>query len=328
VNAESIGAGLIEQVEKDSKQKPKDEAEINPQEVIQEALYIVGDLSGFPEATEALKAEQIISMVASGMGLAEAVTPESPEEAEGPNANLIRAKATNVGRLLFEHFEKTSRSLAHFETLFAADWGKLQLASEFANGPWSYGTKEETTLGQTMAVTTEKTLYEALLPMVYEQWVISPYFTKYMPAGPQAPGNNYKCIHFHTLIDTPTVYPFKGEPAGGLSTSVYRPFDEPGASAPPAQPYTVPFTIRALKSYADNIEVNKSEFSETEHLIEIHHGGANPPATLIDKLFAPVKLGEEENPNFPASLGMNKTAFYAGYGEGPTDWKRVICAQG
>src|SRR6185437_13736951 len=48
VNAESIGAGLIEQVEKDAKQKPKKEAEINPEEVIEESLYIVSDLAGFP----------------------------------------------------------------------------------------------------------------------------------------------------------------------------------------------------------------------------------------------------------------------------------------
>jgi hypothetical protein len=328
VNSESIGAALVEQVEKEAKQKPKDEAEVNPEEVIEEALYIVGDLSGFPEDTEFLKFPEIISMVASGMGLAESVTPEAPEEAEGPNANLIRAKATEIGKFMFEHFEKTSKSLAHFESLFAADWGKLQLASEFAVGPWSYGTKEETTLGQSMAVTTEQALYEGLLPMAYEQWVISPYYTKYMPSGPQAPGNNYKCIHFHTLLNTPTVYPFKGEPAGGLSTSVYRPFDEPGSSASPAQPFTVPFTIRALKSYADNMEVIKSEYSESEDLIEIHHGGANPPGSLIDKLFTPVKLGEEEDAHFPVNLGMNKTAFYAGYGEGPNDWKRAICAQG
>ena len=27
-------------------------------------------------------------------------------------------------------------------------------------------------------------------------------------------------------------------------------------------------------------------------------------------------------------LGINKSAFFAAYGEGPTEWKRVICAQG
>jgi len=25
---------------------------------------------------------------------------------------------------------------------------------------------------------------------------------------------------------------------------------------------------------------------------------------------------------------MNEAAFYTNYGEGPTEWKRVICAQG
>jgi hypothetical protein len=326
VNAESIGSTLVEQVEHDAKQKPKDEAEINPEEVIEEALYIVGDLSGFPEDTEFLKFPEIISMAASGMGLAESVSPETPEEAEGPNANLIRAKASAIGTILFKHFENVTRSLGHFEEIFASDWGKLQKATEYASGPWTFGEEEEKILGHSLAVNAEQQLYEELLPMAYTQWVIAPYFTRYMPSGPQAPGNNYKCIHFHEGGDEVTVYPFGGEPEGGLSTSIYRPFDPPGATTKPAQPYTVPFTIRALKSDADNLEVVKSEYSETEDLIEIHHGGANPPSSLIGGLFKPVNKGDE--PKFPKDLGINKSAFYAGFGEGSTEWKRVICAQG
>ena len=71
VNAESIGAKLVEQVEADAKKKPTAEAEINPQAVISEALYIVGDLSGFPEDTEVLKIPELVGTVASSMGLAE-----------------------------------------------------------------------------------------------------------------------------------------------------------------------------------------------------------------------------------------------------------------
>ena len=75
---------LIEQVEKDAKKKPKDEAEVNPEEVISEALYIVGDLSGFPEDTELLKFPEVISIGRQrhGPGRVE-LTPEEPEQAEG-----------------------------------------------------------------------------------------------------------------------------------------------------------------------------------------------------------------------------------------------------
>jgi hypothetical protein len=327
VNAESIGSQIVKRVEADAKKKPKEEAEINPEAVISEALYIAGDLSGFPEDTEFLKIPEMIGMVASGMGLAESVTPETPEQAEGPNSNLIRAEGTQIGADLYKRLEAVSGSLDHVQALINSDPKKLEKAAVLASGPWSYEGKEKNELFQSLGTNAEQAIYEALIPMAYTQWVISPYFTRYMPSGPQAPGNNYKCIHFHEGGREVTVQPFMGEPEGGLSTSIYRPFDPPGSKAWPAQPYTVPFTIRALKSDADNMEVIKSEYTETEDLIEIHHGGANPPSSLIDNLFAPVRSGESE-PSFPVALGMNKAAFYANYGEGPTEWKRVICAQG
>jgi hypothetical protein len=327
VNAQSIGAKLIEQIEKEAKKKPKAEAEIDPEEVISEALYITSDLAGFPETTEFLKLPEIISMVSSGMGLANAVTPESPEEAEGPNSSLIRANATNLGTTLFKHFEGASKSLEHFEGIFASNWGKLKKAGEYSDDEWSFETEVKELLGQSLAVATEQQLYEGLLPMAYTQWVISPYFTKYMTSGPQTPGQNYKCIHFHTVTETPTVYPFKDAAEGSLSTNIYRPWDPPGSNESPSQQFTVPFTIRSLKSDEDPPEVIKSEYSETEDLIEIHHGGANAPASLVNPLFAPINKGEAE-PNFPKSLGINKTAFYANFGGGPNEWKRIICAQG
>jgi hypothetical protein len=161
--------------------------------------------------------------------------------------------------------------------------------------------------------------------MAYTQWVIAPYPTFLMGRGPEPPGNNYLCRHWHEGR-TADVKPFLGEPEEALSTAIYRPFDEPGSTKLPAQPYTIPFTIRALKSDADAPEVFKVELTEETVGIEIHHGGANPPKSLMEGLFK-TPQGETE-PAFPKNLGMNKTAFFAGYGEGPTEWKRVICAEG
>ncbi|MBS1845551.1 MAG: hypothetical protein JST53_14135 [Actinobacteria bacterium] len=326
VNAESIGAKLVKQVEEDAKKKPTAEAEINPQAVISEALYIVGDLSGFPEDTEALKIPELVGMVASSMGLAEELTPEEPEQAEGTNSDLIRAEGTEIGTALYKRLEAVSRSLVHMEAIFAADWGKMQKAARLAPGVWSYEGTEEDELIQSLATGAKTEIFEALLPMAYTQWVIAPYQTFLMTNGPEPPGNNYVCRHWHETR-TADVKPFAGEPEEGLSTAIYRPFDEPGSSAFPAKPFTTPFTIRALKSDADAMEVRKvDEITESEDGIEIHHGGANPPESLMEGLFkAPVG---ENLPAFPKFLGMNKTAFYAGYGEGPTEWKRVICAQG
>jgi hypothetical protein len=325
VNAEGIGAKVVKQVEEEAKEKPKEEAEVDPQEVISEALYIVGDLSGFPEDTEFLKAPEIISMVASAMGLAEAATPEEPEEAEGPNANLIRAQGTELGTALFRHFQGISRSLTHFESIIASDPRKLETAAIEAPGGWTYGGETEDQLLQSLAIDTEQVMYEALLPMAYTQWVIAPYQTFLMPNGPEAPGNNYSCRHWHEGR-TADVKPFAREPEQALDTAIYRPFNPPGSSAFPARPFTTPFTIRALKSDANPMEVNKVELTDTTDGIEIHHGGGNPPETLLEGLFQAPK--GELQPLFPKRLGINKSAFFAGYGDGPTEWKRVICAEG
>jgi hypothetical protein len=325
VNAESIGAKLVEQVEKDGKKKPTDEAEISPEAVVSEALYILGDLSGFPEDTEFLKIPEIVSMVASGIGLAEELTPETPEQAEGPNSNLIRAKGTELGVELYKRLEAVSRSLTQFELIFASDWGRLKAAGELAPGPWTFEAKEKQYVIQSFAINTEKEIFEGLLPMAYTQWVIAPYPTFLMPRGPEPPGNSYLCRHWHeTRSDD--VKPFGRAPEEALDTAVYRPFDEPGSKTLPAQPYTTPFTIRSLKSDADPPEVFKVELTDTVTGIEIHHGGADPPKSLLEGLFeTPIP---EEEPAFPKRLGINKSAFFAGYGEGPTEWKRVICAEG
>jgi hypothetical protein len=327
VNAESIGAKLVEQVEADAKKKPTAEAEINPQAVVSEALYIVGDLSGFPEDTEVLKIPELVGTVASSMGLAEELTPEEPEQAEGTNSDLIRAQGTEIGTALYKRLNAVSGSLVHMEAIFASDWGKMQKAAKLAPGAWSYEGTEKSELIQSLATGAKKEIYEALIPMAYTQWVIAPYQTFLMHNGPEAPGNNYVCRHWHEAR-TADVKPFAGEPEEALDTAVYRPFDEPGSKTPPAKwGTTAPFTIRALKSDADAMEVRKvDEVTETEDGIEIHHGGANPPQSLMEGLFK-APTGETE-PAFPKNLGMNKTAFFAGYGEGPTEWKRVICAQG
>jgi hypothetical protein len=327
VNAERIGAGLVELVERDAKLKSKAEGEVDVEGIISESLYIASDLAGFGEDTEFLKIPEIVSVVAGGFGVAEAATPEGPEEAEGPNSNLIRAKGTAIGAAIVKRFNHMKETLGQFEAIFASSWPKLQKARIEAKGPWSWGHEVEKELTATLATSTERAIDEALLPMAYTQWVVSPYFTKFDPAGPQVPGNGYECIHFKNALEQNLLHPFKDEPAGALSTAVYRPFEPPGSTENPAQPYTQPYTIRALKSEADPLEVFKEQWSDTEDLIEVHGSGKNPPASLINPLFKPLNSGETE-PSFPVNLGINKTAFYAGYGEGPTEWKRMICAQG
>ncbi|HVX34034.1 MAG TPA: hypothetical protein VHA80_12920 [Solirubrobacterales bacterium] len=326
VNAERIGAGLVKEVEEAAKLKSKAEAEVDVEGIISESLYVAADMAGFGEDTEFLKIPEIVGVIAGGFGVAEGATPEAPEEAEGPNSNLIRAKGTMLGAAIVTRFNHMKETLGQFEAIFASSWPKLQKAEIEAKGPWSWGHSVEKNLTQSLAVSTERTIYEALLPMAYTQWVIAPYQTKFDPAGPQVPGASYECIHFKSAIDQHLLHPFEHEPTAGLSTAVYRPFAAPGSTEKPAQPYTQPYTIRALKSEADPLEVFKTQWSDTEDLIEVRQSGKNPPEKL-NRLFSPINAGETE-PSYPQDLGINKVAFYAGYGEGPTEWKRMICAQG
>ena len=187
------------------------------------------------------------------------------------------------------------------EAIFASDWGKMQKAAKRppAPGPTKARKKE---LIQSLATGAEKEIYEGLIPMAYTQWVIAPYQTFLMHNGPEAPGNNYVCRHWHEAR-TADVKPFTGEPEEALDTAVYRPFDEPGSKTPPAKwGYHDPVhDPRAEERCRRDGSAQVDEVTETEDGIEIHHGGANPPQSLTEGLFK-APTGETE-PAFPKNLG-------------------------
>ncbi len=165
------------------------------------------------------------------------------------------------------------------------------------------------------------------MPVVYEQWVVSPYFTVSNPSGPQVPGGKYACRQYTPAWESEeTKHPFASEPGGGLSTAIYRPWDPPGSTAHPAVPYTTPYTIRALKSLTDKLKLSRKEYAENRFAITITHDGSSPPKALVNPLFEAVSP-KERHPDFPVKLGMSKVELYAGYGGGPTEWRRAICAQ-
>jgi hypothetical protein len=147
------------------------------------------------------------------------------------------------------------------------------------------------------------------------------------PSGPEPPGQKYSCKQYRPDYESETHrHPFASEPEGALSTAIYRPFDQPGSSAPPAQRYTTAYTLRALKSREDELRLRKLEYTDNRHAITVSHDGSSPPKSFVDPLFEAVNPGDED-PGFPTSLGMSKVEFFADYGEGATEWRRMICAQ-
>lgn len=327
VSANELGSKIVDQAIKDAKQRETKEASLNAEAIISESLYTAADLVGFPEAYEEIKLAEMIGVVAGGFGLAEAATPEESEDEEEPNPAIIRDKAEKLGGALARHFEETTKTLTHMESIMRTDWGKLEAAGMAAKGNWDFSEEAEKLIQQSLSITTSQQLYEGLLPVAYDQWVVSPYFTVTAPNGPQPPGHTYACRQYTAAWESEeTKHPFADEPPGALSTAIYRPWNAPGSTSPPAQPYTVPYTLRALKSTSDELKVHRTEYGENRYAVTVTHDGSSPPSFLVNPLFEPVNPGER-HPNFPTNLGMSKVEFFAGFGEGPADWRRLICAQ-
>ncbi len=331
VQTNTITSKILEEVIGDAKNQEKEEAEIDPGEIIGEALYTAADVVGFPEATEELKLTETLGLIAGGIGLAEASTPETAEAKEEPDTEMIRNKAALIGGNLQSYLSNIDVGLGQLQRILVSNWGRLSKAGAEAKESWGIGSDGEV-LQRALSVNIAQQLYEGLLPSAYEQWVLAPYQTEWNGAGPQLPPYEYDC-HYYTgggsdseAFTYHNIHPFKDEPDGGMSATNYRPREAPGSQTPPAQPFTVPYAMRALKSTADKMQMTRETISEQgTEIVSVKHDGTSPKEEFINRLFEST-LGKESLVE-PRRLGLNKTEFYARFGEGPTSWKRTICAQ-
>jgi hypothetical protein len=325
VNVKGIG----QKIESNAIQNAGDRnttTELNPNGILSESLYIGADLLG-PETGGVSEG---VAVAAGVFGLVDAISPqEGTEVAPGPNPEVIRDRASQLATDLVDRFDITSSSLEHLAEIFMADWGKLSTAAEDARGPWAFGREVTETVKQSLSVSTATAFYEAMLPVSYRQWVIAPYVTDTNGTGPNRPANDYQCIHYRSAVEGNQIQkPFKGEPSGAMAWVNYRPWEAPGSTTFPAQPYTQNYTVRALKSFNDPLtmrEVNGINENEGSAGLTIEEWGANPPGELVNELFKPISPNES-NVLLPKDLGINKVEFYGRYGGG-LNWARVICAQ-
>jgi hypothetical protein len=314
----AIGGKVIDEVIADEKNIEKKEAEISPEAIISESLYTAAEIAGFPEVYEAVKIPQMIGIVAGGISLAEASSPDPPDSEVDPATDEIRNKVGLIGDNLATYLEGMTYGLDHLEAILVSDWGKLSQSAALAKSQWrlSNGSEE-----LTRAISTQigREYYEALLPYAFEEWVVSPYDTEWNGAGPQLPPDQYQC---HWYNETPGVHinhPYKSEPEGGFSAANYRQKDPPGNSI-------VPYTVRALKSTRDKMTMTRQTISELgTEIVSVNHDGSSPKASLLEPLFE--RPLTNESVSQPKRLGLNKAEFFARYGDGPTSWKRTICAQ-
>jgi hypothetical protein len=300
--------------------------ELDPNAILSAALYIGAAILG-PETDGVSDG---VAVAAGVFGLVDAISPQEGEHvAPGPNPEAIRARASQLSSAVVERFKTASKTLEHLQDIFMSDWGKLSTAAEDAKGPWAFGKEVREVVKQSLSVSTASAFYEAMLPITYRQWVIAPYFTVSNGTGPNRPGNDYQCIHYRSAVEGNQIQrPFSGEPSGGMAWVNYRPWEAPGSTTFPAQPYTQNYTVRALKSWNDPLtmhEVNGIDENEESAGLTIEEWGDNPPAEMINNLFKPLNPAEA-GATLPKSLGMNKVEFYGRYGGG-LNWARVICAE-
>jgi hypothetical protein len=299
---------------------------IDPNAILSESLYIGADLLG-PETGGISEG---VAVAAGVFGLVDAISPnDSDDVAPGPDPSVIRDRAGQLATDVVNRFDLTANSLEHLNAIFMADWGKLSAAAEAARGPWAFGTEVRDAVKQALAVSTATAFYEAMLPVSYQMWVIAPYVTDTNGTGPNRPANDYQCIHYRTAIEGNQIQkPFSGEPSGAMSWVNYRPWEAPGSTTFPAQPYTQNYTVRALKSWNDPLTlhfqdgINENEGSAG---VTVEEWGANPPQQMVNQLFQPISPNEADV-QLPKSLGIDKVEFYGRY-SGGGGWSRVICAE-
>ena len=304
---------------------------VDPIKILGQAMDIAGTVAGFSSITSSeIKLAQTLGALSKSLGLIDSLTPHSdPGTGRTPDTNDVWTTADDLAVALTTRFQTSSAALSHLGDIFDSDWGKLQQASADATGPWAFSNTFANAQTQAVAVSTEQSMYQALLPLNYTQWLISPYQTPFNGGGPPQSGhqgNGYQCGYYNSDGKVRTKRPFVSEPYGGTSITDYRAAVDPGATAAPQGPNTVPYLIRALKSDTDPLRLRTQQWDDRGNKsVTIDQDGSSPPASLIDKVLAPVNP-DDSDPASPTNLGMSKVPFYADFGAGPSQWRKMICA--
>jgi hypothetical protein len=220
----------------------------------------------------------------------------------------LRDEAAKLAIDMARRYESLSDTFGHFQVLFSTDWGRLSKAAQYATGPWSLPpySDEHPRLGvlrQSLATAGQAGLYEALVPLAYDQWVVSPWWTRLAEANDNQGFDpaGYSCAHEANNGGDP-VQPFAGFPA--LSVGSVR------FEADLAQPYRNHFTARVLVSKANPLVLQDSGESIGSGLAGypgVGSSGARPEAALIEKLFNPPTPGSEFSS--PNGLGLAQAEF-------------------
>ncbi|HEX5193028.1 MAG TPA: hypothetical protein VFW09_09510 [Solirubrobacteraceae bacterium] len=327
VNLQKIARGVFDNALANAEQHANDTTSLNWLDVGDYSLEVAASIIGF---TPASVLAEPMGLVANVLGLASASLPSEPGSgASRADSQAIWDRADLLAGDLVTRFNNVSNSLSHLEDVFFANWAKLQAAGQNANGSWAFGTQVQTALKQSLAVTTARQFYEALLPLTYTEWVINPNATgaendpTFGGDGRALPGRGYRCWGNGdpAYPSPPKTYPFANSPDGALHWGAVHGWSAPGSDTWPAAANQTWYEIRVLKSSDDPMQVINDYWRGNNPTI--WEPGADPPASLVNGLFEPINPGDTSG--LPTQLGMNKTDFFGDYGNG-WGWRKAMCS--
>ena len=326
VDLQTLARVVIDNALANAQHHAKEEAGLDWLGIIGYALGVSESILGFTPLGEIAAP---LGLAANVFGLASAVMPSEQTGGETrPDSQKIWNRADLLAQSLLARFNRMVDTLGHIEDILISNWGKLETAGFNANGSWAFGTYVQRTLMQAFTVSTKRVFYEALLPLTYEQWVISPAQTDAQrdsrcgPEGLVLPGRAYKAWgNGDHPLGGPKTHPFDRSPDGALHYGGVHGFDPPGSITPPAAASQVWFEIRVLKSKDDPMKVIVDGYRGNNPTIwEV---GSNPPANLVDPLFQPVDPADVSGN--PIKLGMDKTRFFGDFNRG-WGWRRAVAS--
>jgi hypothetical protein len=313
VNFKAVAQEIIKTALNENEAFQRETATVEEGPSVGSALYFASETIGaFGPETEAITGP--LGFFASAYDffseLYGSTTSENTAKQPFEEPQEITDEASQLAVDMAQRYWGLTELFGHFEVLYDTDWSRLKRASALADGQWSlppYTTKapQLRILQQSLATAGQAGLYEALVPLAYEQWVVSPYYTDAggdnNNKGPKnvngTPGpRDYYCN------DEESEGPFQAFPDSSLAWIRFEPDSAGGEKNH--------FTGRAIVGKADPLVLGQAEEpigSGQANYPGVLRNGAAPEEKLTKKLFDPPSVAT--NFSFPDGLGLSKVGF-------------------
>ena len=296
-----------------------------------DALHILTDLieggiaaGGAPEVSAIIA--PTVGAISSATDLGDEVsTPQygaNLQQAVANDTEAINARVSDLEQALSDRYSTLTETLTFLGSVFAGDFARLQAASQNFRGIWAFTvgpTSGETTnrMAQAANVAAIGALYEATLPIAFRQWIISPRYSRNngLAALDLPRAHTYQCVDINdTGGNDPNPGnrdPIRKSTPTSSQTSVGW-YGKPSLANPGAPGVNGPssnYTVRFLKSAADDLRPERYELTDTADEVGVQHTGTDAPGkSLINPLFQPVNIKQPFMD--PVSIGMSKDEFF------------------